>query len=586
MKRNGENIALGRDTNSSGTLNFVSCNISVMWISKTHVFRLSRTEISCSPEKAFAYSFAFTSSISGKLFERNLKDEDQRARKIHSEKIQAHFVERHNYNHWKQLQLLDTINTKQHWFETMSVILLLRFNIVLPEYSKFLHDETENEKLVQKLREENIALKEKLLEKDTLINEKDRVFKTEKIRSLNEKQLLENEILKWKEKYQAMEEKYRANEEKYQAIKNDYDDMLLEVGRLSVENDSKANKVQELGKFWQIFSPASTQSLVVNTEGTKSLPFSPKSIISSNAHAVNSNSSQSNVKTNLSPALTLPSQSREQVAGAGAQVPIFNPLPDAQYQISPNQNSLSATNENNVSFENVPFSVQADERSNFGPISLAKKPSCSIAVQVYNAYKLLLLTISNWLLSSDIIKLKEWANEKFAVERNLSVTATFSQLDQKGAINALDLGQLRAFFVSILRCDLVYLIDEFSAGDYDKFKRLISQHGRRQNSHETARTWTGSEIRGASYRVNVPQSSSSSWATTAGQGANNVEQGERLTRNDETHEIPIARNNRRLTNIGSNLPSTSNSNAADRSPASGSSATVSDASVIHNTRGW
>ena len=577
MKRNGENSALGRDTNPSGTLNFGSCNnISVMFISKTQVFMQSRNEISYPPEKASAYSSAFISSIS---------DKDPRARKIHWEKIPAHIVEQcHNYKYWIQIQLLDIINTKQDCCETMSVICFFTFDI---KYSKFLHDETENDNIVQKLREKNIALKEKLLEKDTLINEKDRVFKTEKMRSLNKKQLLENEVLKWKEKYQAMEEKYRAIEEKYHAIKNDYDDMLLEVGRLSVENDFKANKVQELEKFQQIFSPASTQSLVVNTEGTKSLRFSPKSIISSNAHAVNSNSSQSNVKTNLSPALTLPSQSREQVAGAGAQVPTFNSLPEAQYQISPNQNSLSATNENNVSFENVPFSVQADERSNFGPISLAKKPSCSIAVQVYNAYKLLLLTISNWLLSSDIIKLKEWANEKFAVERNLSVTATFSQLDQKGAINALDLGQLRALFVSILRCDLVYLIDEFSAGDYDKFKRLISQHGRRQNSHETARTRAGSEIRGASCRVNVPQSSSSSWATTAGQGANNVERGEPLTRNDQTHEIPIARKNRHLTNIGSNLPSTSNSNAADdRSPASGSSATVSDAFVIHNTRGW
>ena len=414
--------------------------------------------------------------------------------------------------------------------------------------------------------QENVTvLMQQLVEKDKLIDK----FKEQIERFFEEKQSLEIERRKWKAKYEK--------------IINDYEDILIEFGRLSVEYDSNKYKVKETENFQKLFPLKSPASLVVNTSHNESPSSTPKSTI--NFDILPHSHAQPKVDSNSWPLLTMPSQLREQAVSTGVQVPMMNTLPKDQYQSNIDPNSWSVTNENNVSLENMPFSVQVEERSNFETVSLANKPSCSIALQVYNAYKLLLLTISNWLLSSDIIKIKEWANEKFAVERNLSLTVMFYQLDQKGAINALNLGQLRAFFVCIGRYDLVYLIEEFSAGDYDKLKRLISQLDGRKNSHETAKT--GSEIQGASSRVNVPQSSTSSWATTVGQAANNVERRERLTRNDETHEIPIARNNRRLTNIGSNLPSTSNSNAADdRSPASANPATVSDASIIHNTRGW
>ena len=407
-----------------------------------------------------------------------------------------------------------------------------------------------------------IALTRQIKRKDELISTLEK--QNEKI--IQENQLLEKKRQKWKNKFQKME--------------NDYKDILLELGRLSVENDSNKNIRKENEKFKKIFHPKLSASLVAITEDNMLPPFSSKPIISSDAPP---HSAKTEAVTNLSSVLTQsPSESREQTVDAGAGLADFAPCPEDQYQSVRNQNRLNAPNESNVSSENMPFSVQVEDRSNVEPISLISKPSCSIAFQVYIAYKLLLSAISNLLLSSDIVKIREWAQDKFEVENNCSLTDMFSQLDQKKAINAFDLGHLRTFFESIGRCDLVYLIDEFSGGDYDKFKKLISENYGVKRSHEHA----GNQVQVVSSSVHLPHNRNSLRATAVERGKSNVGRIERQTSAPQNDEMPIASNHARMTNVGSDLPSISSSNVTgNRYSTRGNSEIVPDGSAVNNTGG-
>ena len=430
-----------------------------------------------------------------------------------------------------------------------------------------IHDErpnvcNESTRTLDERQAKIIALTQQLKRKDKLIS----TLEKQKERIIEENLSLENERQKWKEKFQKME--------------NDYKDILFEFGRLSVENDSNKNKGKETEKFQKIFHPKLSTSLVANTEGNMSPPFGPKLIITSNAEP---HSAQTKAAASLSPVFTQsPSESREQTVGAGAKLADFTPCPEDHYQNDRDQNSSNATYESNVSSENMPLSVQVEDRSNVEPISLINMPSCSIAAQVYNAYKLLLSTISNLLLSSDIIKIRKWATENFEVQNNCSLTEMFSQLDHKGAINAFDLGQLRAFFESIGRFDLVYLIDEFSSDDYDKFKKLISENYRRNSSHEHA----GNQVQVASSRVQLPHNRNSLRATAVDQAVSNVGRLERQTSAPQNDEIPIASNHARMTNVCSDLPSISSSNVTgNRCSTRGNSEIVPDGSAVNNTRG-
>ena len=408
-----------------------------------------------------------------------------------------------------------------------------------------------------------IVLTQQLKRKDELISTLEK--QNEKI--IEENLSLEVKRQKWKNKLQKME--------------NDYKDILLELGRLLVENDSNKNIGKENAKFKKIFHPKSSASLVAITEDNMSPLFSSKPIISPDAPP---HSAKTEAVTNLSPVLTQsPSESRVQIPGAGAGLADFVPCPEDQYQIERNQNSLNATYESNVSSENMKFSLQVEDRSNVEPISLINKPTCSTDIQVYIAYKLLLSAISIWLLTSDIIKIREWAKDKFEVENNRSLTDIFSQLDQKGVIKAFDLSQLRKFFESIGRCDLVYLIDEFSGGDYDKLKKLISENYRRKNSHKNARN----QVQVASSSLHqLPHSSTSSWATAVQRGINNVGRLERQTLAPQNYEIPIASNHARMTNVCSHRPSISSSNVTgNRYSTRGNSETVPYGSAVNNTRG-
>ena len=152
---------------------------------------------------------------------------------------------------------------------------------------------------------------------------------------------------------------------------------------------------------------------------------------------------------------------------------------DHSGSVSGTSNVASTSREGNVdqtsteqSYESLSFSVQQDYSNEKEKISLSNVPPTSVATTLYNNYKLLLLSLGQLLLSSDVEKLMSWATQNFPVVNPENATHVLFQLDESGVINATDLSQLRHFFESTVRFDLVYIIDAFLVGDYAILRRI------------------------------------------------------------------------------------------------------------------
>jgi hypothetical protein len=305
---------------------------------------------------------------------------------------------------------------------------------------RILNDEAENGDRM--LLEEHEALKQQLLEKDELINQMKRQL-----------EMMKNQNLMLEGRHLVLEDKLSTLKDKYHKIKKDYGELFLEFGRLSVENDSKINKVKESEQFQKIYIPKS---------------YSCHSDPMPNVLPVRNN-----------PLPASSSSSGQQSVGAELRK---SPGNFQQKSDENAQHAVNSRNESDVSAEEIQLSVEVVEGGNTEPISLLSQHSSSIPADVCNAYKLLLLTMSNMLLLTDITKLKEWAKEMFSIQGNLNAYGIFLELDKKGVITALDLSKFCVFFESIVRHDLVHLIDEFMKGDYDKLKKLAYQNKTRNNS--------------------------------------------------------------------------------------------------------
>ena len=137
------------------------------------------------------------------------------------------------------------------------------------------------------------------------------------------------------------------------------------------------------------------------------------------------------------------------------------------------------------SYENLSLSIQQDD-SGTEYISLGNVPPTSVATTLYNNYKLLLLSLSQRLLSSDVVKLKNWASQNFSINNPQNATDILFQLDQKAVINASNLSQLCHFFESIVRIDLVYIIDAFLLGDYSLLRQTSAIKQQAANAAQTS----------------------------------------------------------------------------------------------------
>ena len=202
---------------------------------------------------------------------------------------------------------------------------------------------------------------------------------------------------------------------------------------------------------------------------------------------------------------------------------------DQSGNVTGTSNEASTSREGNIeqsstlqSYESLSFSVRQDYSNEQEKISLSNVPPTSVATTLYN-YKLLLLSLGQMLLSNDVTKLMTWATQNFPIVNPQNVTHVLFQLDENEVINASDSSQLCHFFESIVRFDLIYVIDAFLLGDYGILRQITTskkrdvstqtpQNGartRHQNLFSAASTSQFS-LRGSSLRAensNEPQSS-------------------------------------------------------------------------------
>ena len=129
--------------------------------------------------------------------------------------------------------------------------------------------------------------------------------------------------------------------------------------------------------------------------------------------------------------------------------------------------------------EDLSSSVQQDDSNGREFITQGNIPPTSD-----NNYKLLLLSLGQSLLSSDVVKLKDWASQNFSIENAQNATDVLLQLHKKGIINASNLSPLRDFFESIVRIDLVHIIDEFLLGDYSLLRQIPSRRRTRTTQQD------------------------------------------------------------------------------------------------------
>ena len=228
------------------------------------------------------------------------------------------------------------------------------------------------------------------------------------------------------------------------------------------------------------------------------------------------------------------------------------------------------------SYEDLSFSVQQDDSNGREYISLSNVPPTSVATMLYNNYKLLLLSLGQRLLLSDVVKLEEWATQNFSIENAQNGTDVLFQLDMKGIINASDLSPLRDFFESIVRIDLVYVIDEFLLGDYGLLRQIPawkkSGANRAQNHQHGFTSRYTSVINTASSSQSSPQGSSAAGRTVAATcpteiSGNRNPATSRKSENSNTPQSSIAgQNHHSVFTSFSGYPNTNNQKLCSRSP--------------------
>ena len=160
------------------------------------------------------------------------------------------------------------------------------------------------------------------------------------------------------------------------------------------------------------------------------------------------------------------------------------------------------------SYETLPYSVQQDYSNAPEYITLKHIPPTSVAASLYNNYMFLLLCLAENLLSSDVVKLKVWAAQRFSIDNAQNATDVLLKLDQTGFIHASDLSQLRNFFDSILRIDLVCVIDAFLLGDYSVFREISASKKLDVNRSQTQQNTANSRHQNILSSVLNPSGSS------------------------------------------------------------------------------
>ena len=310
-----------------------------------------------------------------------------------------------------------------------------------------------------------------------------------------------------------------------------YEDTLADLGRMAVQQTAKGNEERKSELFQQIFRSSLSKGTVLSTSKDRAINDmngSPNRFLK-----LQTTNEKEDAQEVIYPATSV----EQHVEEAGALVQRSNRQPGKEEMVTsgenprrdrrgtevstfwnnnenqapPTQNSSSnntsrektnggeginqsekvqgasgLASSSRQSYENLSLSVQQDSGTEY--ISLGNVPPTSVATTLYNNYKLLLLSLAKRLLSSDVVKLKNWGSQNFSINDPQNATDVLFQLDQKGIINASDLSQLCHFFESIVRYDLVYIIDAFLLGDYSLLRQNLGPKQQAANAAQTSQS--------------------------------------------------------------------------------------------------
>ena len=310
-----------------------------------------------------------------------------------------------------------------------------------------------------------------------------------------------------------------------------YEDTLADLGRIDVQKTAKENEERKSQLFQKIYRPSLSGATVLPT--SKDRPIKDMNGSLNRFLKPHSTNERADAQAVIYPATSV----EQHVEGAEALVQRSNHQPRKAEIVTSDKNeseiqrgdrqsteisTIKDSNENQTqnsssnntsrektsggeglnqsgkvqgarglaltsrqSYENLSLSVQQDD-SGTEYISLGNVPPTSVATTLYNNYKLLLLSLGQRLLSCDVVKLKDWASQNFSIDNPQNATDILFQLDQKAVINASDLSQLCHFFESIVRVDLVYIIDAFLLGDYSKLRQTSAIKQQASNAAQTS----------------------------------------------------------------------------------------------------
>ena len=356
-----------------------------------------------------------------------------------------------------------------------------------------------------------------------MTNEK--MLKENSLKAKNSPNFLHPQALLISPREKELEDENLSLKKEVKSLQIQKEEILVELGQITVEKTAKENAEKRSEYFRQVFH---SSNLREDKRSGTSYSQNDRSNNDLYQQSSDPNGSSGRTVTNTSPNPPL-------LNGAEALVQENNRQPDSKVTkdekerkfpkgnnecvstVSVNGNQQTATTQNTPSiqsgeqssggeetnqfrgnhdqastsrngYDDLSFSVQQHD-SGREPISLSNIPPTSVATTLYNNYKFLLLSLAQNLLLSDVVMLQDWAAQNFSINNPRNATDILLQLDQKGVINASDLHQLSDFLESIIRFDLVHIIDAFLLGDYNLLRQsqaskkntesLIQNHGHR-----------------------------------------------------------------------------------------------------------
>ena len=306
-----------------------------------------------------------------------------------------------------------------------------------------------------------------------------------------------------------------------------YEETLFELGKFTVEETAKRNEERKSKIFHQIYHSSLSGAKLSLPSTSPGTPINDtlvcpmdhydgdpqKSVLvshSSTFKLTTANGNPSILNASPSASFSKQSASRAETLLQGSVSSTFsgnseNTTPENQN--SPTIKSTQKANGGNGSTQSgdvgtnstmgmtsrqnsddLSFSVQQhDSGMESITLAMANKPATSVATTLYNNYKLLLLTLAQRLLSSELVVLKDWAAQNFSIVNPQNATDVFFQLDEKRVINASDLSRLCNFLESIIRFDLVYIVDAFLLGDYSLLRQNTASKIRSTNGAQNSR---------------------------------------------------------------------------------------------------